>query len=270
MALSSVLCSLWQQIIMSLVRGWWVCRHKGQSMLVAGTPQIYWILSSAWRGTYITLQQNVMYVPAFSSHKDYLFTYEYVFTQLVLIYLHDNVFDPVFIYSLISTLHRLLFFYIITSWIFVSHLTSSCFFTFTHFFYDVSELDFDTKKTGCHKLKTVFTSIREENKKVKCALVQALRLCTGHTAHRGSRGIALLFHDHGTIRGWGVSVTSRPLLTPGKDPVPIAQEAGWAPGPVWTCAENLAPTGIRYPVRPARSQSLYRLRYPAHSIMKGS
>jgi len=35
----------------------------------------------------------------------------------------------------------------------------------------------------------------------------------------------------------------RPLFTPGKDPVPIVQEAGWAPGPVWTGAENLTPTG---------------------------
>ena len=61
-----------------------------------------------------------------------------------------------------------------------------------------------------------------------------------------------------------VSVTPRPLFTPGKDLVPIVQEAGWAPGPVWTGAENLAPTGIRSPDRPARSQSLYRLRYPAH------
>ena len=77
--------------------------------------------------------------------------------------------------------------------------------------------------------------------KVKCPLVQALSLCTGCTAHRGSRGIALLFHDHGTRKGWGVSVTPRPLFTPGKDPVPIVQEAGWAPGPVWTGAENLAP-----------------------------
>jgi hypothetical protein len=34
------------------------------------------------------------------------------------------------------------------------------------------------------------------------------------------------------------------LFTPGKDPVPIVQEAGWAPWPVWTGAENLAPTGI--------------------------
>jgi hypothetical protein len=32
-------------------------------------------------------------------------------------------------------------------------------------------------------------------KKVKVALVQALGLCTGRTAHRGSRGIALLFHE---------------------------------------------------------------------------
>jgi hypothetical protein len=53
-------------------------------------------------------------------------------------------------------------------------------------------------------------------------------------------------------------------FTRGKDPVHILQEAGWAPGPVWTCAEDLAPTGIRSPDRPARSQSLYRLRYPAH------
>ena len=37
--------------------------------------------------------------------------------------------------------------------------------------------------------------------KVKYILVQALRLCTGRTAHRGSSGIVLLFHDHGTRRG---------------------------------------------------------------------
>jgi len=37
--------------------------------------------------------------------------------------------------------------------------------------------------------------------KVKCTVVQALRLCTGRTAHRRSRGIALLFLNHGTRRG---------------------------------------------------------------------
>jgi hypothetical protein len=33
-------------------------------------------------------------------------------------------------------------------------------------------------------------------------------------------------------------------FTPGKDPVPIVQEAGWAPGPVSMGAENLAPLGF--------------------------
>jgi len=52
---------------------------------------------------------------------------------------------------------------------------------------------------------------------VRCALVQALKFCTDRTAHRGSTCIALLFPDHGTRRGWGVSVTPRPLFTPWKD-----------------------------------------------------
>jgi hypothetical protein len=52
------------------------------------------------------------------------------------------------------------------------------------------------------------------------------------------------------------------------DPVPIAQEAGWAPGPVWTGAENLAPTGIRPTDRPARSESICRLRYPSLALNK--
>ena len=37
--------------------------------------------------------------------------------------------------------------------------------------------------------------------KVKVTLVQAMRLCTVRTAHRGSRGIALPFHNHGTRMG---------------------------------------------------------------------
>ena len=59
----------------------------------------------------------------------------------------------------------------------------------------------------------------------------------------------------------GEGSASRPgrSFPPAKDPVPIVQEAGWAPRSVWTSAENLAPTGIRSPDRPARSQSLYRL-----------
>ena len=76
-------------------------------------------------------------------------------------------------------------------------------------------------------------------------------------------GRALVFQDHGTRRGRVVSVTPWPLFTPRKDTVPIVQEAGWAPGPVWTGGKS-RPTGIRCPDRPARSQSLYRLSYPVH------
>jgi hypothetical protein len=32
-----------------------------------------------------------------------------------------------------------------------------------------------------------------------------------------------------------------PAFYPRKDPVPIVQETAWAPGPIWTGAENLAP-----------------------------
>ena len=46
--------------------------------------------------------------------------------------------------------------------------------------------------------------------------------------------------DLGTEDGiWG-SAPRPGRFTPGKDPVLIIQEAGWAPGPVWTDGENLA------------------------------
>jgi len=83
-------------------------------------------------------------------------------------------------------------------------------------------------------------------------------------AQRVGRGIALLFHDRGTRRGWVVSSTPRAHFTPGKDPVPILQEAGWTPGPVWTGGKS-RPHRDSIPDRPARSQSLYRLSYPAHT-----
>ena len=52
------------------------------------------------------------------------------------------------------------------------------------------------------------------------------------------------------------------VLPTGKRLGTIVQETGWAPAPFWTGAENLAPTGIRSPDRPSRSESLYRLIYP--------
>ena len=88
-------------------------------------------------------------------------------------------------------------------------------------------------------------------------------------AHRVGRGIALLFHDRGTRRGWVVSSTPRPHFTSGKDQVPILQEAGWAPGPVWMGGKS-RPHRDSIPDCPARSQSLYRLSYPVHNSSSSS
>ena len=85
-------------------------------------------------------------------------------------------------------------------------------------------------------------------------------------AQRVGRVTALLFHDRGTRRGWVVSSTPRPHFTHGKDPVPIVQEAGWAPGPVWRGGKS-RPHRDSIPDRPACSQSLYRLSYRAHQLL---
>ena len=57
-----------------------------------------------------------------------------------------------------------------------------------------------------HRRRIVYYGIWFVGIKFKCAFVQALRLCTGRTAYKGSRGIAILFHDRGTRRELGVSV----------------------------------------------------------------
>jgi len=60
-----------------------------------------------------------------------------------------------------------------------------------------------------------------------------------------------------------VSLLGRSLPA-GKTQYPLYRRLRGAPGPVSTGAENLATTRFRSPNRPARSQSLYRLRYPAN------
>jgi hypothetical protein len=37
-------------------------------------------------------------------------------------------------------------------------------------------------------------------------------------------------------------VTPRKLYSRERDPIPIVQEAGWAPRLVWTCAEDFTPS----------------------------
>ena len=83
-------------------------------------------------------------------------------------------------------------------------------------------------------------------------------------AQKVGRGIALLFHDRGTRRGWVVSSTPRPQVTPGKTRYPFYGRLGGSQGRSGR-AENLVPTGIRSrTVQPVVSL-LYRLSYLAHT-----
>jgi hypothetical protein len=51
-----------------------------------------------------------------------------------------------------------------------------------------------------------------------------------------------------------------------RDLVPLVEEAEWIPGPVWTGAEILSPTGIQSSDWSENSDSLYRLRYPGPAV----
>jgi hypothetical protein len=51
-------------------------------------------------------------------------------------------------------------------------------------------------------------------------------------------------------------------LLSGKRPGTHCFGGWWAPGPVWTGAEYIAPTGIRSPDRPARSESKFDVFHP--------
>ena len=74
-----------------------------------------------------------------------------------------------------------------------------------------------------------------EGVKVKVLRIQATE------ALRAGRSIALPYLRPRHWR-WGWGSAPRPgRFTAGKGPVPIVQEAGWAPRPVRTGAENLAP-----------------------------
>jgi len=66
--------------------------------------------------------------------------------------------------------------------------------------------------------------------KIKCTLVQALRLCTGRTAHRVCRGIALFFLDHDTRRGERSASRPGRSLPPGKTLYPLYRRLGGLQG----------------------------------------
>ena len=84
----------------------------------------------------------------------------------------------------------------------------------------------------------------------------------------GSRGTALPFLDHGTRRGVRGQRHAPAALYPRERPgthctgVWVGPRAG-----LDRCGKSRPPPGIDPPDRPARSQSIYRLSYPAHNCI---
>jgi hypothetical protein len=96
---------------------------------------------------------------------------------------------------------------------------------------------------------------------VLCSCKGKVHPRTGHDGPERENRYSSTLSLTSALDGGGWSTPRPGRFTPGNVSVPVVQEAGWALGPVWTGAENLAPTGIRSPDSPARSESLYRLSY---------
>ena len=104
-------------------------------------------------------------------------------------------------------------------------------------------------------------SCKKKGKVHPCTGTEAL--CSPYGPY-GSRGIAVHFLDHVTTRGEGS--TSRPGRFYPREGPGTHFTGTWV-GPrvgLKRCGKS-PPTEIRSPDRPVHSQSLYRLRYPAHS-----
>jgi hypothetical protein len=95
---------------------------------------------------------------------------------------------------------------------------------------------------------TKSTSFITEKGCIYCMVwTESLIYCSRYrpgVVQRVGRGIALLFYDRSTRKGWVVSSMPRPQFTPDKDLVPIYRRLG---GPLGRSgrAENLVPTGIQ-------------------------
>ena len=111
--------------------------------------------------------------------------------------------------------------------VYIVHFTSFCF------------------QKSLHQLKRFFfTNVNKENCVISFTFCAGVNTCLSSPKYNHT--------DWGTRRGWVVSSTSRPYFTPGRDPVPVLQEAGWAPGPVWTGGKSCSHRDS-IPDRPARS-----------------
>ena len=62
---------------------------------------------------------------------------------------------------------------------------------------------------------------------------------TGHEGPDGEQMYSSTLSSTSALDGGGWSASRPGRFTTGKDPVPIVQEAGWAPGLVWAGVESL-------------------------------
>jgi hypothetical protein len=83
------------------------------------------------------------------------------------------------------------------------------------------------------KIRTCFTIVDKGKGKVHPR--------TGHEGPEVKQRYSCTLSLTSALEGGWVFKDMPWLLCPGKDPVPIVQEVGLAPGPVWKAAENLAP-----------------------------
>jgi hypothetical protein len=86
---------------------------------------------------------------------------------------------------------------------------------------------------------------------VQSFILNGLLLITVYNIYTYEQCKYVSFFTLGPRWGWLVDATSQPLYLRERDLVPILQDAGCALGPVWAGADNLSPTGIRSPDRPA-------------------
>ena len=85
-------------------------------------------------------------------------------------------------------------------------------------------------------------------------------------AQRAERVMVYSFSNLGARWGWVVNATPRLLYLWEGNPAPIVQEPGWPPGPAWTSAKNLVPTGFDPRTAQAVVNALYLLRHPGPQI----
>ena len=91
----------------------------------------------------------------------------------------------------------------------------------------------------------------------------------GHEGPEGEYRYSCTLSLTSALDGDGWSSLPPGPFTTGNDPVPIVLQGGWAPGPVWTGAENLAPSWVRSLDLQTRSESLYHRRRPGSTSLYG-